>query len=89
MRKIFYMALILVAMVLFTLAKKGVDVSTKVSKKKFKCMKKKGYRLAIPRAWKSYGAFDKNAKANIKNARAAKMKAHVYMFPCRGKSAKS
>ena len=46
--------------------------------------------FAIPRAYKSYGAFDSNAVTNIKNARAAGIPyVDVYMFPCRGKSASS
>ena len=44
--------------------------------------------FAIPRAYKSYGAFDSNAINNVNNARAAGIPyVDVYMFPCRGKSA--
>lgn len=51
-------------------------------------MKNAGYTFAIPRAWKSYGAFDSNAPANVKNAKAAGIQyVDVYMFPCRGQSA--
>ena len=71
-----------------SMATKGVDFSTPLSESNFQCLKGYDYTFAIPRAWKSYGAFDTEAINNIKNARAAGM-AHVdvYMFPCRGKSA--
>lgn len=41
----------------------GVDVSSYVSD--WSCLRNAGYDFAIPRAWKSYGAFDSNAVANI------------------------
>ena len=54
----------------------------------WQCIKQAGYSFAIPRAWKSYGAFDSNALANVRNARAAGIPyVDVYMFPCRGQSA--
>lgn len=67
-------------------ATQGVDVSQLVDN--WTCLKNAGYSFAIPRAWKSYGAFDSNAITNVKNAHAAGFKyVDVYMFPCRGKSA--
>ena len=53
-------------------------------------MKKEGMNFVIARAWKSYGAYDGNAKSNIASAKSAGFKyVDVYMFPCRGKSAES
>ena len=72
----------------FTSATKAVDFSTPLTESTFKCMKENGVSLALPRAWKSYGAFDTNVHSNIKNARAAGIaNVDVYAFPCRGKSA--
>ncbi|CDW81675.1 glycosyl hydrolases family 25 protein [Stylonychia lemnae] len=67
-------------------ATQGVDVSQLVNN--WSCLKSAGYNFAIPRAWCSYGGFDKNALQNIHNAKAAGITyVDVYMFPCRGKSA--
>ena len=79
-------ALLLAALFSATQATQGIDVSTLVSN--WQCIKQAGYSFAIPRAWKSYGAFDSNALANVRNARAAGIPyVDVYMFPCRGQSA--
>jgi hypothetical protein len=78
--------LVLATLFAATQATKGVDVSALVTN--WSCLKSAGYSFAIPRAWKSYGAFDSNAIQNIKNARAAGFEyVDVYMFPCRGQSA--
>lgn len=66
----------------------GVDVSQLFSTSTYQCMKSSGVDFVIPRAWCSYGGYDKNAVQNIANARSAGIKyVDVYMFPCRGKSA--
>ncbi len=52
-------------------------------------MKSAGYSFAILRGFCSYGAPDHNAVQGLKNAKAAGMNTDIYMFPCRGKSAKS
>jgi hypothetical protein len=69
-------------------ATKAVDFSTLLTESSFQCMKENGISLALPRAWRSYGAFDSNSLPNIKNAHAAGIEAvDVYAFPCRGASA--
>ena len=71
-----------------TLATRGVDYSTPQSVATHQCWKNNGMNFAIPRAYKSYGAFDSNAIANVNNAHAAGIPyVDIYMFPCRGKSA--
>ena len=71
-----------------SMATKGVDFSTPLSVSTFQCLKSYDYTFAIPRAWKSYGAFDSESIQNIANARAAGIPyVDVYMFPCRGQSA--
>ena len=66
----------------------GVDVSAAVSESGWKCLHNNNHKFAIPRAWKSYGAYDTNAKANIAGAKSAGFaNVDVYMFPCRGHSA--
>lgn len=78
-------ALVMTALFAATQATQGVDVSQLVSN--WSCLKSAGYNFAIPRAWKSYGAFDSNAPTNIHNARAAGIQfVDVYMFPCRDQS---
>ncbi len=79
-------ALVMTALFAATQATQGVDVSQLVNN--WSCLKGAGYNFAIPRAWKSYGAFDSNSITNIHNARAAGIQfVDVYMFPCRGQSA--
>ena len=69
-------------------ATQGVDFSTALSLSTFQCLKSNGMSFAIPRAYKSYGAFDSNSVNNIINAKSAGIPyVDVYMFPCRGKSA--
>ena len=81
--------ILLVCLLSFTTnAKQGVDVSTLVTN--WSCLKNAGYSFAVARAWQSFGAFDQNVLANIRNAKAAGItNVDVYMFPCRGKSASS
>ena len=71
-----------------TFATRGVDYSTAVSVATHQCWKNNGIDFAIPRAYSSFGAFDRNALANVNNAHAAGIPyVDIYMFPCRGKSA--
>jgi len=66
----------------------GVDISQAFND--FSCLKSQGFDFVIPRAWCSYGGFDKHALSNIANAHNAGIEyVDVYMFPCRGKSASS
>ena len=68
----------------------GIDYSTPLSLSTHQCLRKSGFSFAIPRAWKSFGAFDANSLDNIKNARLAGFPSvDVYAFPCRGISAVS
>ena len=69
-------------------ATQGVDYSTLQSVATHQCWKNNGMNFAIPRAYKSYGAFDSNGPANVANAHAAGIPyVDIYMFPCRSKSA--
>jgi len=43
----------------------GVDYSTPQSLETHQCWKSNGVDFAIPRAYKSYGAFDYNAISNV------------------------
>ena len=67
----------------------GVDVSQLFSESTYKCMKSAGYEFAIIRGFCSYGSHDKNAVQGLKNAKAAGLSTDIYMFPCRGKNAKT
>eukprot|EP00347_Sterkiella_histriomuscorum_P023175 403335663 len=81
-------SVILATLFAATQATQGIDISQLVSTSGWQCLKNAGYSFAIPRAWCSYGGFDKNAVTNIHNAKAAGIPfVDVYMFPCRGKSA--
>ncbi|TNV75753.1 hypothetical protein FGO68_gene6955 [Halteria grandinella] len=72
------------------LAMRGVDYSTLQSVETHQCWKNTGLHFAIPRAYKSFGAFDTNGPRNVANARAAGFEyVDIYMFPCRGKDAAS
>ncbi|XP_065846642.1 probable GH family 25 lysozyme 5 isoform X2 [Oscarella lobularis] len=63
--------------------RKGVDVSTIVSKSQFECLKKEGYSFAIVRAHRSTGELDESARGTLENAQAAGMSdVDVYLFPC-------
>ena len=85
MRSVVAMAALCLTSVLAT---KGVDYSTPQSVSTHQCWKNNGMSFAIPRAYKSYGAFDSNAIQNVANAHAAGIPyVDIYMFPCRGKSA--
>ena len=71
-----------------TFATKGVDYSSLQSEGTHACWKNAGIDFAIPRSYMSYGAFDNNGPANVRNARAAGIPyVDVYMFPCRAKPA--
>ena len=66
----------------------GVDVAVAVNATQWACLAAAGVQWASTRAWHSYGAFDKNAIANLAGARAAGItSSDVYMFPCPGKDA--
>lgn len=52
-------------------------------------MKSAGYEFVIIRGFCSYGAPDHNAVQGLKNAKAAGLSTDIYMFPCRGKNAKT
>ena len=59
----------------------GVDISSSVDQ--FTCMENQGYKFAIIRGYRSYGAVDAHVVQNIKNAKNAGMEdAGVYLFPC-------
>lgn len=82
------MVIVLVALPLGQ-SKLGVDVSQLFTEATYKCMKSAGYEYVIIRGFCSYGAPDHNAVQGLKNAKAAGLDTDIYMFPCRGKSAKS
>lgn len=52
-------------------------------------MKSAGYEFAIIRGFCSFGSHDHNAVQSLKNAKAAGLSTDIYMFPCRGKNAKT
>lgn len=62
---------------------KGTDMSTSVSESAFNCLASDGFaEFAVPRCWHSSGIFDSSACQTTKNAKAAGMTPHVYLFPC-------
>lgn len=65
----------------------GVDISQLFPTSTFECIKKDGYTFAIARGYCSYGGVDHNAVQSLTNAKNAGLATHMYMFPCRGKSA--
>jgi GH25 family lysozyme M1 (1,4-beta-N-acetylmuramidase) len=67
----------------------GVDVSQLFSESTYHCIKSGGHSFVIIRGFCSYGAPDHNAVQGLKNAKAAGLNTDIYMFPCRGKSAKT
>ena len=84
------MLLLLCLFLASSLATKGIDVSAPVSLTAARCLRNEGWSFAVARAYRSYGAPDKNAAATVKNFWDADFR-HVdlYMFPCPrcGKSA--
>lgn len=52
-------------------------------------MKSAGYEFVIIRGFCSPGSPDHNAVQGLKNAKAAGLTTDIYMFPCRGKNAKT
>lgn len=69
------------------LCARGVDASRLYSQSDYSCMRALGYRFAIIRAFRSYGAVDSNAVTGLVNAKNANLITDIYMFVCRGKSA--
>ncbi|KYQ91476.1 glycoside hydrolase family 25 protein [Tieghemostelium lacteum] len=63
--------------------KLGVDISSSSTESDWKCLKGKGYELAVIRCWESIGQPDPNAAASVIGAWAGGMKyVDVYIFPC-------
>lgn len=79
--------LLILSLAVGSLCTTGIDVANAITTSAFTCAKNAGYSFAIVRAWRSYGAFDPNVVANLKNAKSAGLTTDIYMFPCRGKSA--
>ena len=67
----------------------GLDISQLFSASTHECFKKNGYSFVIARGYCSYGGVDHNAVQSLTNAKNAGLNTHMYMFPCRGKSATS
>lgn len=65
----------------------GVDLSQLYSQSVFECIKKDGFSFAIIRGYCSFGGIDHNAVQSLTHAKDAGLTTHIYMFPCRGKSA--
>ena len=79
----FYPVLLALVAVQVAWAGRGTDMSSAVSESNFNCMSKNGYgEFAVPRCWHSNGVFDSSACSTTKNAKAAGLTPHVYMFPC-------
>eukprot|EP00178_Gracilaria_changii_P005903 TRINITY_DN20073_c0_g1_i1.p1 TRINITY_DN20073_c0_g1~~TRINITY_DN20073_c0_g1_i1.p1 ORF type:complete len:218 (-),score=19.23 TRINITY_DN20073_c0_g1_i1:31-660(-) len=67
----------------------AADVSLHCPQGNLRQLQGHGITKIIPRAWYSYGAPDHNAARQINDAKAVGMDADVYLFPCRGKDARS
>lgn len=65
----------------------GLDISQLFSESTHACFKKNGFSFVIARGYCSYGGVDHNAVQSLTNAKKAGLTTHMYMFPCRGKSA--
>ena len=66
------------------LADRGADVATKATQDQWTCLKAQPLDFVVVRAWRSIGAFDENAPANVKTAAEAGFDAKridLYMFP--------
>lgn len=81
-----FVALAVVLVAVFAI--EGVDVSQVCNN--FSCLKADGIDFMMARCWTSYGAYDSAGMTNVRNAQNAGITYRdLYMFPCRGKSAKS
>lgn len=65
----------------------GLDISQLFSETTHECFKKNGFSFVIARGYCSFGGIDHNAVQSLTNAKKAGLTTHMYMFPCRGKSA--
>jgi hypothetical protein len=73
----------LLALVASAAATSGVDVSTRVTKSDWACLKGKGFSFGIIRAWQSNGVPDANAVDTIVDAWEGGMSSvGIYVFPC-------
>jgi len=70
-------------------AELGIDVSQLFSVENYTCAKNNGITFGIVRGYCSFGGLDRNTNQSLENMKKAGLKTDVYMFPCRGKSAKS
>ena len=70
-------------------AELGIDVSQLFSVENYTCAKNNGITFGIPRGYCSFGGLDRNTNQSLENMQKAGLKTDVYMFPCRGKSAKT
>ena len=59
----------------------GIDASSLISQSSFQCMKNSGMDFAVMRGYRSSGSVDPNACASLKNAQAAGLSTHTYIFP--------
>jgi len=79
-----YVAFLLSFLPVFAFATYGVDVSQRVTKSNWQCLKSTyGASFAVVRVYQSGGHTDPNGAANINDARAAGIKyVDGYIFPC-------
>ena len=88
MQKILFV-IVVALLVGATKAELGIDVSQLFSVENYTCAKNNGYTFGIVRGYCSFGGLDHNTNQSLENMRKAGLKTDVYMFPCRGKSAKA
>ena len=81
------MQILLALLIGVSLATKGFDLAG--TSNAYSCLKADGHQFAIVRGYRSVGAIDTTAAANIEKAKAQGMYTDVYFFPCsHAKSAK-